>query len=359
MTSKVPLGSSQEETVAGFLDGFVRFALFVSGIGILGSLGLILLVFFSFSSGQATADANQAIRNLDSLGIALIVSALIFMAGMAYAHWGEEVLSPLLLIGAALVFFLPDYLPMIVSTADFNVVTGQALSTVRNAGAWAGGAAVLVMLLDIGTRVRDRVVQGSRADQLRYGKDIREQADIRNVFLGKCWQLPFCRKFVRERCPIYHSRRTCWKERVGCMCEEQVIANALEGKVIPRDVVAAAKYIPRNAKLTPAQKAERCRQCVIYNEHQKHKYKLALPLCVGLVAGSYVLFKPQLLALMAATIEQGNRFIRTATAGATRAATPTAPGFDIFQEVMLVCLMLIVLAYLMKVVEFFVFKLKI
>src|SRR5262249_14119457 len=146
------------------------------------------------------------------------------------------------------------------------------------------------VLFDVITRVRIRVREGARADQLKYGKGVKEEKDIRNVLLGRCWQLPYCRKFVRERCPIYHARRTCWKERVGCMCEESVIRNAMSGRVIPADAVAAAKFIPQNHKLTMEQKKERCRQCVIYLEHQKHKYKLAMPAAIGGMAVVYIVF---------------------------------------------------------------------
>ncbi|MFX8664601.1 hypothetical protein ABTM59_19190, partial [Acinetobacter baumannii] len=61
------------------------------------------------------------------------------------------------------------------------------------------------------------------------------------------------------------------------MCEEQVIQDAMAGKIIPKDMVKAAAMIPRNNKLTMAQKMQRCRQCVIFNERQKHKYNAALP----------------------------------------------------------------------------------
>src|SRR5205823_3893098 len=123
-----------------------------------------------------------------------------------------------------------------------------------------------------------------KKDTLKYGKGIKEEQNIRNTFMGKCWQLPYCRKFVRERCLIYHSRRTCWKERVGCMCEEEVIRNAMENRTIPKDAVAAAKYIPVNNRITMAQKRERCRQCVIFNEHLKHQYRLFLPVTVAAFA---------------------------------------------------------------------------
>ena len=60
------------------------------------------------------------------------------------------------------------------------------------------------------------------------------------------------------------------------MCEEDVIRGAMEGRVISKDALVAATMIPRNNKLTIAQKKERCKTCVIYNEHQKHKYRASV-----------------------------------------------------------------------------------
>jgi hypothetical protein len=204
--------------------------------------------------------------------------------------------------------------------------------------------------------VRERVKVGTKADHLKFGKGIKEEADRKNVFMGNCWQLPYCRKFVRERCPIFHSKRTCWKERVGCMCEEEVIRNAMENKPIPRDAVLAGNMIPKNHRLTPQQKFERCKTCVIYNEHQRHKYKLMLPVTVLSFVVGYVLLHNPLVATFGFTIERINRVIHNATlsGGGSSFVAPTA-----FVECLMFVCALMLLTYALKVLEFVIFKLKI
>jgi hypothetical protein len=201
-----------------------------------------------------------------------------------------------------------------------------------------------------------RAQQGWKVDQMRYGKGVKEEVDRHNVFMGKCWQLPFCRKFVRERCPIYHSRRTCWRELTGCMCEEEVIRGAMENKPIPKDALMAATYIPRNMKLSVDQKRERCKSCVIYNEHQKHKYKLAMPVTLLSLAGIYVLFHGPLISGVSVLIGGLDKLVGRVTLGQvdTKIDAPTT-----FQELLLVCIMVIVLAYAMKILEYLIFKLKV
>ena len=146
------------------------------------------------------------------------------------------------------------------------------------------------------------------------------------------------------------------------MCEESVIQNAMEGKVIPTDIVAASKYIPRNSKLTPGQKAERCRQCVIYNEHQKHKYQLALPMsALGLVS-IYVAMRIPMKNALQVLLESMDRMTRSATFGSSGSAsdaTSLSQGVIPYSEIILVALFLIIFAYVVRAIEYCFFRLKI
>jgi hypothetical protein len=234
-------------------------------------------------------------------------------------------------------------------------VNAASYSALQNGGLGLGAISLGVLVVDIFIRVRERAKTGAKADQLRYGKGIKEEDDRPNVFMGKCWQLPFCRKFVRERCPIYHAKVACWRERVGCMCEEEVIRNAMDNKPVPKDTLMAAKYIPRNNKLTDAQKADRCRQCVIYNEHQKHKYKLALPVVLLAFVGGYVLLRTPMLEATGAVVDQFNRIFGMATLrDPSQFAVPMA-----FQEVLLLSLVIVLLTYALKLLEYLIFKIKV
>ena len=103
-----------------------------------------------------------------------------------------------------------------------------------------------------------------------------DSARIRTV-LSRCWELPYCRDNIREKCPIYVKRRgPCWWYKEGCMCEERIILQAVintdwKQKAAKPDM--AYNFGQNRAGLTPAAKRERCRNCVIYNEHQRQKYK--------------------------------------------------------------------------------------
>ena len=352
--------SGPSDALQGFLDATGRLLLFV-GAGALLMGAAILIVNMIQGSVASPAGQEQALRNIELFGKVALFGGIVACLGTCWLFWGEETTGPLLLIVGAAFYFSAYYVPGVFNLPA-NEVVGTGLKTLSMVGAPIGIIGIIVVLADVIGRIRLRASEGARADQLKFGKGLREERDIRNVFLGKCWQLPYCRKFVRERCPIYHSRRTCWNERVGCMCEESVIQNAMEGKVIPSDIVAAAKFIPRNAKLTPAQKAERCRQCVIYNEHQKHKYQLALPLSALALIGLYVALHGPLKDAVQGMLEQADKMMvkdeGLAEAGA-QDVTSVTKGVIPYAEIILVAGFLILFAYVVRTLEYLFFKLKV
>jgi hypothetical protein len=345
-------GSGFLDSVFSFLDGFAR--ILVAGGGLALIIGLIFL-FMAYFNG-ANADAAQVLRNADLWGRIAFLGSIVLAIGGAYVLYEEETAGVIaLLVGGALAA-APMYLGGtggLVGRAEGQVV----LAAIQKPGLPVLALGAFLLAYELVSRARVGLKQGAKAEQLKIGQGLKEEKDIKNVFMGKCWQLPYCRKFVRERCPIYHSKRTCWKERTGCMCEESVINNAMKGVVIPKDVVAAAEFIPRNNKLTEKQKAERCGHCVIYNEHQKHKYKLALPVMVGGVLAVYALLREPLAQGVASFMRVAERTVQEGTM-TNNAQTMLDRGIP-FHEIVLFALVIMVMAYGVKLLEYAIFRLKI
>ncbi|RYG38862.1 hypothetical protein EON81_02500 [bacterium] len=306
------------------------------------------------SDTGAVAQTASAVKNAALAQKVLSFGVVGLAVGASYIFWGSEFLAIGLLAYSALLYFAPLWLPMVGNGNSSNDAVGRALGALQESGTILGAISVLIVVADVVNRVRDRAKHGTKADQLRLGKGIKEESDKQNVFLGKCWQLPYCRKFVRERCPIYHAKVTCWKERTGCMCEEEVIRGAMENKPIPKDQLLAQKMIPRNHKLTDNQKAERCRHCVIYNEHQKHKYKAMLPSILGGFLLTYVLLHGPLIQLLQLTVKKINAAVQGLTLGAMNTAHVPAA----FTEGLLVVMFLVAVSYSLKVLEYAIFKAK-
>ncbi|MCC7230943.1 MAG: hypothetical protein IT203_11170 [Fimbriimonadaceae bacterium] len=344
------------EAFHDFLSGAARLLFYLGLLLGLGSVAFCVYTAMAFSGGAVSAPEAQALSNIELFQKLIISGMLAAGIGAAFLFWGEELLGGIMLIVAGLLYFSPLILTSAAGVQADNKVVQAALGTIQMGGSILGALGILLLVVDIANRIKDRAQQGAKADQLKYGKGVKEEADRQNVFMGKCWQLPFCRKFVRDKCPIYHAKRTCWKEQVGCMCEESVIRGAMEGKLIPKDEVAAAAYIPTNNKLTFEQKRERCKQCVIFNEHQKHKYRALLPTIVLGFAAFYIIFRNMLLAATGGIVSKMSQIVGTLTFSKTNSGEAVSGPF---QELLLICLMFILLAYVLKLLEHLIFKLKI
>ncbi len=353
-----PSNRDRGEFSEGIYELLGTIARIMAWIGAGATLIGIGFLLFTAMRAEPTGDiAITAQNNIGLFGKILMGGTVALALGTTYLFWGEELLGPIQLLIAAALFFSPLYLPSIGIDGSKAIAQG-AMEALRNGGLILGIAGMLVLLVDLTTKAKSRVQQGSKADQMKYGKGIREERDRQNVFMGRCWQLPYCRKFVRDKCPIYLARRTCWKELVGCMCEEQVIRDAMENKPIPKDTILAAASIPHNNKLTLTQKRERCKTCVIYNEHQKHKYRLSLPIVLFSFIGIYAVARVPLLASTAGLIRGIDKAIKSSTFQKGVAVTET-PGGEWFTEILTICIMLVLLTYAMKLLEYLIFKLKV
>lgn len=347
------------DALSEVLDTAARIA-FWGGLGaIILSVAFLMVAVFYTGTGTA-ADVSQisgeAERNIGILSKVLLGGVVLGGLGSAFLYWGEETLSVAQLALAAALFFAPFYTPTLLGREAST--TGQhALAAISTGGSVLGFIAIIVLVAELSLRVTARAKKGVKADTLKFGKGIKEEKR-QNKFMGKCWQLPFCRQFVRERCPIYHARRTCWKERVGCMCEEEVIRNAMENRAIPKDTLAAARYIPVNNRLTFGQKRDRCRQCVIFNEHLKQKYRLCLPLTIIGFGLLYLVSRQPLLNLSGHMIAGLNSGMKSLTMGNSTDLNSTLKNGP-FQEVLLDCFMVALFAYVLKGLEYVIFKLKV
>ena len=332
---------------------------------VLGLVYLLYAVLFANLDSQSFTPQDQArIRdNLALAGNALLLGAGFIVIGLAWNYLEEPLVGVALLVGAALFYWgLPLLIGQFSALPNPGMLGDFALSRLRNV-AWVlfPPGLLLTVFVSLSHAIK-RLRYGSSLDQtLRLGAGVGKQ-QVSQRFLGKCWQLPYCRDYVRERCPIYHARRTCWREGVGCMCEEKNIALALKDVRISDDPEKNAKYIPHNTTLSKRELKQRCNECVIYNEHQRQKYQLLAPLTVGTVIGIAYFFREplraQMVNLMGAIDALLARFTlmpSEASKGVLKAAAQTS---EVAALVLYIALVIVVLSYALRIVETVVFKWK-
>ena len=273
------------------------------------SLAYLLYGVFVGLGGFSSWDAPK--QKIMMGNIALATKALIYgmgaaSLGLAVSLWFEEIAGYALLIGAAL---LGLGLPMLGDTTSLGVA--KALAAFPQAALVPGGVGLVLVLRDIIAKF-GRAIQrrGTETDSsvATFGTGAkRESKPIRTSLIGKCWEGSYCRDWVRPHCPIYQKRDACWRIRRGCYCEQDIVsaaANKTQGGVqlemAPASQLnyanpsSSGSNAPAKVFLTDAQKAERCRNCVIYNDHQSDKYKVIMPITIVATIALCVLISPMM-----------------------------------------------------------------
>ena len=304
-------------------------------------------------------------QGLQAASAALIVSLLVCCArAEGVGYW--------LLGGAA--FFAEGVSLLTVQAYGFSHRTGSDASSLVlgdfQSLAWFFGVpGALWMLVDVGRRLAAAAeVAAVQRANAKYGHGVQKQpaSTQRQVFLGRCWEGPFCKDGIRQRCPIFLEKRgPCWRRKEGCMCEERIV---LQATIAPdwkdqmtRANQALALGTGARKVLTPAAKRERCRSCVIYNEHQRQKHKaLNAIILVGV---------PALLFVNFAWLQQGvNDFLHLTDAAAKRFAFSANPSglaflhdgsYTLFAWVMVGVFAVVLLSQALKLAEYICFTLKI
>ncbi|MBB6052092.1 hypothetical protein [Armatimonas rosea] len=292
---------------------FINLAMTIAFV--VAGLGLAYLLYGVFVGLGGFASWDVAKQNIMLGNIALAAKAMTIGLGVgavcvAVLFWFEELAGYVLLIAAALLGLgLPFLFPML-GGEKASIGTAKALEAFPFAAMAPGAIGFILVVRDIIAKFTGAVLRrGAETEtaglQLGAGAK-REQKPLRTSLIGKCWEGNYCRDWVRPHCPIYQKRDACWRQRRGCYCEQDIV-NAAAGKSqqggVQLEMAPASQYNYANPSapgtsaaakvfLTDAQKAERCRNCVIYNDHQSEKYKIIMPITIVVTLALCVLFAP-------------------------------------------------------------------
>ncbi len=203
---------------------------------------------------------------------------------------------------------------------------------------------------------------------VKYGATATRQAGSRQrqVFLGRCWEGPFCRDNIRVKCPIYLKKRgPCWWYKEGCMCEERIVLQAMIAPDWREKSSEARKSLeggPRK-NLSPEAKRERCRNCIIYNEHQRQKHKALTVLALIFLPAMFVLNFAWVQGLvsrfLAGLDAMTRRFSFSSDTSGFAALHGSSDTYGIIVWVFIFAFGVVFLSQVMKLIEYCCFKLKI
>ncbi len=358
------------------------------------------------STGQSAQQGLHALQLIGQLSMWLNISLVVMLVTSLLLHYEEQPVGYIYLgLAALFAYGLNFVMEFLFASESARLKQGPAsaatLKELHLTALFFAVAGILLVVRQMFVRVME-ARSGSDLTNVSYGKDAKTE-DVPKALIGaaaKCWQLPFCRENVRKGCPIYHARTKCWKQRMGCMCEENVIRLAAitsgrpEGTTPPldaqtepskgqgfvpigdlitenerkkTDILPTKKgprgiRIPTNPHLTEAQKRMRCHNCVIYNEHQRQKYQLFSPL-VTLLIPLLVWWKfDDLKNLLGTAINKIDGLFgalsfsgQSSATNLSREVTGSLP----VTVILIVCLALVAMTWALRFLEYCMFKIKI
>ncbi|MDH7601582.1 MAG: hypothetical protein QHI38_05465 [Armatimonadota bacterium] len=363
-----PHAKSQAAAIVDQLSGLgVKFG----GLAAALSFGyLVMIVIGGHLKAPLRPSSLEKIYLVQSVEIAtraLVISGTVLIASLVLRYPREEVLGQILsLAGGALYFGGPPALGWFLQGKVANG-SAQGLDIV-NSVRTTGGIALLPGLTLL---VRDAILRiWTRATTRRsHGRPVRQElqgaARVRPKILSSCWDMEVCREFVRRVCPAFAAKKSCWRIKTGCYCNERTILKAMtaEGK----DNVHAKGIIEHLGQDRPAKqdklsikiKRERCRHCVIYAEHQRQKYRLLSPMVFPVVLAFVYYYYQDISRVVSQTLAKADRFLSFLTYQPKEAGVAIESDLGLLTMLAIVWLTIIAISYSLKALEYLVFELQV
>ena len=346
---------------------------------------------------MSPAQHAEALKTVTTLSLWLNVSLVVTVLSAGLIYLEVEAMGVIYLLASAfLAFGLKFIMDALLGGESAKLMHGEAsLAALKEIQMMAYIIGVPGALLAVRTLLSKIFNRGNRdLANLSYGKDA-SRTERRAPLIGalaKCWELPFCREGIRVRCPIFHAKTKCWKERVGCMCEENIILLAMGGGEDPDKTQALNKQsgfipigdllsknaeekkaaiptrlgprgvrIPTNPHLSEAQKRLRCHNCVIFNEHQRQKYQfLSAPVTLAVPALVFLEFDNlrHLIDQTLGFLDHLVGIVSMHSADSANLSKEISNNLGI-EVILIICITLVTMTWAQRLLEYTMFKIKI
>lgn len=358
-----------------------EFALRLLGISALaGGVFLLYLLWGLFSgawSHEAMGHMTHAARALQMANIALVFRLLqgasfVMIVALLVSCARAEGVGYWLLGGAAFFAVGTSFLTEQVYGYTHHTASAASQLVLSDFGtlAWLYGVpGVLWTMVDIGRRLASAAdIAAVQRANAKYGHGIPKQkaSTQRQVFLGRCWEGPFCKDHIRQKCPIFIEKKgPCWRRREGCMCEERIVLQAMIAPDWKDQMTRANQALSMGTGarkvLSAEAKRERCRSCVIYNEHQRQKHKALTAFTLIAIPGMLIVNFPLLQGFVNQFLAMMDAAAKRFDFGGTGAGIALLHGdsYGIFAWVMVFVFAVVLLSQALKLVEYVCFTLKI
>ena len=341
-------------------------------------------------------EARHALDVVNQVSNYLNVTLVVTLLTAILLYYEEAVFGfSLLAISAFLAYGFQFAIDLLFDSDAHKLTAGDASKALMHElflmAIMIGAPGILMVLRSMGARFLE-MREGDDLTNIQYGSAATKEKVPRAVLpvLSKCWQLPYCRSGVRKNCPIFLAKTKCWKERTGCMCDENILMLAMGGTEAQAPVNMTKEIgfvpigdllatdtkraniatrvgphgvrIPVNPNISDAQKRDRCRNCVIYNEHQRNKFSffsvpvtLAVPVIVAFQFDNLRMLLTEALRTIDKIVAHLNLSGDAVSSGLTKEISGSMP----IETILIVCLTLVLMTWAQRLLEYCVFKIKI
>lgn len=370
------MSSRHHGAVSGleFLDGVMLWALRLAAAAIVLITGYYLYAtafesqqlfhgLIEFGRQMSPQDFQRHVANLQLLmRILLLASVVVIVAGLFRYYHMAELGVVFLLVGGILAVGMPLFVdnfggfeqPLPANLQQFGNPRTYLKEQYILAGVMYLGVGALQTLVHaiiyaiFATRRRPQAEE----EAARTAASVRKSTDR---YLGRCWELPFCRDTEKKLCPIRHSKKPCWRTGRGCYCDQNVILTISGGgaAAIRRGAVSRPK--------TLSEKRAQCLQCPIYLHRQQQKYRLLAPVALISVAIGFVLARDVMRGLYPGAINALGKALAGLTFGPRPQGVPAwateLASNNTLAWMVVIVLGVLLLAYILHSVEWVLFRL--
>jgi hypothetical protein len=288
-------GGGRSSLQIDFVDKLVKIAysgLKISALVFAASIAYFMYAVYGGFLGEAASPEviQKGTQNLALVGQAMALAGAVGTICLVIVTFEEIAVAVVAgLVGIGLVLGFP------------LMVAGQVAPAAQQAGEmitrWAGvtGQAMVAIvglriLVEIVNYIREAPARRARMAE-EQGLDKAKKTSRGPIFrLSRCWETPYCHEAIKEMCPAFKNRKNCWRLRQGCNCDPHLIESLLKRggstDVLPEQ---GSEYVRSDLQSESRQAGEQrtreCRNCPIFNEHQREKFRLLNPI---IVAGAIV-----------------------------------------------------------------------
>ncbi|MCE5323053.1 hypothetical protein LLG46_07035 [bacterium] len=364
------LKSHTKSWIVAFLDNIsslgLKLGIPVATVAVAYLLWVIFGPRFAHMDKLSAADSDYLINSAVMACKGLTIASIAIVASVMIRLFYDEIVGQTLsVLGLLLYFGTPEALARFVHVQNARAAS-LALAIV-NEFCIVGAICVLPGLVLV---VRDgilriwRGISVRRVLESRWGDEREREKKKKPKIYGNCWDMAYCRDFVRRVCPAFKKKRPCWRIKVGCYCDEHTILMAMasqgdgnesyEGILHSLGIDGQSKQPKVSAKV----KRIRCRRCGIYAEHQRQKYRLLSPMVFPAMIFAVYLLYGHIARYVSVALEKTDQFIGFLSYKSVASAS-YASDSHVLTNIAVVWLTIILISYTLRTLEYLIFDLQV